>query len=171
MNKSRLLSTVAECKIQASFLFKSLRSLDTKKALDSAKRLKVLPEFKNLSTDEIIKADVKRKHALAVISFEKGFKSWSELKCQLPFIRGGFLNQWFKSYDDAKSYLESNRGYLLPFQRQFFVCDSDYIDNLGLNSKDKDWELIAFDWVNPTNQEAWQRLYKKWMIIQGGRHA
>lgn len=171
MNKPHPAYSVEECKIQASMLLKSLRSDDLQKAYFSAKRFLVLPEFKNLSFEEIIKIDIKRKQALAVIAIEKGFKSWSELKCQLPFIRGGFLNQWFKNYGDAKNYLQSNGGFLLPFQNQYFVCDNDYINNLGFNSEDKDWQLINFDWVQPKNKEAWQRLYKKWMAIQGGsRH-
>lgn len=166
MNKSHPPFSVEECKIQASVLLKSFRSSDMQKVLSVAKRLQRLPEFKYLSCEEIIKIDIKRKQALTVIAIEKGFKSWSELKCQLPFIRGGFLNQWFKNYDDAKNYLQSNGGFLLPFQNQFFVCDGDYINNLGFNSEDNDWKLIDFDWAKPNDQAAWQRLYKKWMSIQ-----
>jgi hypothetical protein len=168
MNKPHPSFSVEECKIQASILLKSLHSSDMQKAYSSAKRFQKLPELKNLSCDEITKSIIKRKDALTVIAIEKGFKSWSELKCQLPFIRGGFLNQWFKNYEDAKLYLTSNDGFLLPFQNQFFVCDSDYINNLGLDSEDQDWKLIDFDWARPKNKEAWRRLYKKWIAIQGG---
>jgi hypothetical protein len=167
MNKPHPAYSVSECKIQASILLKSLRSSDTPKALATAKRLQLLPEFKNLSCEEIIKIDVKRKSALTVIAIEKGFASWSELKCQLPFIRGGFLNQWFKNYDEAKAYLQAHGGFLFPYQKQFFVCDQDYINHLGFNAEDKEWKLIDFDWAKPKNKEAWQRLYKKWMSIQG----
>ena len=170
MNKSKSSYSVSECKIQASILLKALRSSDTKKSFAAAKRLQALPEFKKLTCEEIIELDVKRKSALAVIAFEKKFSSWTELKCQLPFIRGGFINQWFKSYEDAKSYLQSNGGFLLPFQKQFFVCDRDYIHYLGFNPDDNDWKLIEFDWAKPINKAAWQRLYKKWMIIQGDSH-
>jgi len=170
MNKPRTAYSVSECKIQASILLKSIRSSDLQKALASAKWLQILPEFKQVSCDEIIKIDVKRKSVLNVIALEKGFDSWSELKCQLPFIRGGFLNQWFKNYDDAKSYLQSNGGFLLPYQKQFFVCDQNYINHLGFNAEDNDWKLINYDWVKPKNKEAWQHLYKKWMKIQGERH-
>lgn len=93
MNKSHPSFSVEECKIQASILLKSLRSSDKQKAYSFAKRFQKLPELKNVSCDEIIKKIIKRKEALTVIAIEKGFKSWSELKCQLPFIRGGFLNQ------------------------------------------------------------------------------
>lgn len=129
-----------------------------------------MPELKNLSLKEIIQADIKRKHALAVIANEKGFKSWTDLKCQLPFIRGGFLNQWFVNYTEAKSYQQLNGGFILPFKNQFFICDADYINHLGFNTEDQDWKLIGYDWVNPNNQDAWKRLYKKWMKIQGASH-
>ena len=85
----------------------------------------------------------------------------------MPFIRGGFLNQWFANYLQAKSYQQINGGFLLPFKKQFFICDADYINNLGFNAEDNDWQLIGYDWANPANKAAWQRLYRKWMHIQG----
>jgi len=170
MNKSHKSFSVKECKIQASILLKSLHSNQLTQIMQAAKRFQQLPEFAEISLETIAHAEIKHKNALAVIALEKGFASWADLKCQLPFIRGGFLNQWFKNYDDAKSYLQSNGGFLFPFQNQFFVCNSDYLNNLGFNSEDSDWKLIKFDWVKPKDKEAWKRLYKKWMAIQGGSH-
>lgn len=170
MNKPRKSFSVDECKIQASILLKSLYSNNVESSHQAAKRFQILPEFSSFSFVEIIQADIKRKHALAVIAVEKGFTSWTDLKCQLPFIRGGFLNQWFASYAEAKSYHQRNGGFLLPFKKQFFICDADYINNLGFNSEDRDWKLIGHDWVNPSNKDAWQRLYKKWMQIQKVNH-
>lgn len=171
MNKPNKSFSVDECKIQASILLKSLYSNHLENSHQAAKRFQNLPEFKNLSLSEIIKADVKHKHALAVIANEKGFKSWADLRCQLPFIRGGFLNHWFSNYVEAKSYQKLNGGFLLPFKDQVFICDANYINHLGFNSEDPDWELIGYDWINPNNKIAWQRLYKKWMKIQEADHA
>ena len=170
MNKLHKSFNVNECKIQASILLKSIHSSDPELSQKSAKRFHHLTEFKNLTITEIIQADIKRKHALAVIASEKGFQSWSELKYQLPFIHGGFLNHWFANYADAKFYQQSNRGYLLPYKNQFFVCDTDYIKHLGFDSEDPDWRLIEFDWANPADKAAWQRLHKKWMKIQEKNH-
>lgn len=167
MNKQHKSFSVAECKIQASILLKSLKSNDLELAKKIAKRFQRLPDFENFSIEEIFQIDIKRKHALALIAIEKGFKSWAELKCQLPFIRGGFLNQWFANHAEAKSYQQKNGGFILPFQNQFFVCDANYINNLGFDAEDSDWKLINYDWSSPSNKEAWQRLYKKWMKIQG----
>jgi hypothetical protein len=171
MNKPHKSFSVDEYKVQASILLKSLHSPDIEISQKAAKRFQRLPDFGTLSLEEITQADIKRKHALAVIALEKGFISWADLKCQLPFIRGGFLNQWFAHYDEAKSYQQLNGGFLLPFKNQFFICDADYIINLGFDPEDADWKLIGYDWAQPNNKEAWQRLYKKWIIIQGGRDA
>lgn len=170
MNKLHKSFSVDECKIQASILLKSLYSNQTANSHQAAKRFQILPEFKNLSFSEIIKADIKRKHALAVIAIEKRFKSWADLKCQLPFIRGGFLNQWFAIYAEAKSYQKLNGGFILPFKNQIFICDADYINHLGFDAEDQDWKLIEYDWICPANQDAWHRLYKKWMKIQDASH-
>lgn len=166
MNKSQKSFSVKECKIQASILLKSLYSDDCEKSRQAAKRFQRLSEFKKFSLDEIIKTDIKRKTALAIVAIEKGFSSWAELKCQLPFVHGGFLNHWFVGYQQAKAHLKSYGGFLLPYKKQFFICESEYINNLGFSSEDPDWQLIGYDWVNPDNQEAWIRLYKKWLLIQ-----
>lgn len=171
MNKVHKSFSVNEYKVQASILLKSLHSPKIESSQKAAKRFQRLPEFGNFSLEEILQSDIKRKHALAVIAIEKGFTSWADLKCQLPFIRGGFLNQWFANYAEAKTYQQLNGGFLLPFKNQFFICDADYIINLGFNAEDPDWTLIGHDWANPSNKEAWQRLHKTWMKIQGGSHA
>ncbi|STY28579.1 Uncharacterised protein [Legionella wadsworthii] len=165
MNKPPKIYNVEEYKIQASILLKSLRSANQFIAQNAAKRFQNLPEYQNYSIEEI-QAAVKRKHALTVIAKAKGFNSWSDLKCQLPFIRGGFLNHWFAYYAEAKRHQSIEGGYLLPFKNQYFICDADYILNLGFKADDLDWKLIGYDWVKPRNIEAWQRLYQKWMKIQ-----
>lgn len=159
--------SINECKIQASVLLKSLHSKDIDISTRAAKRFQQLPLFAKLSPDVLVTMDIKRKNALAIIALEKGFNSWPDLKCQVPFIRGGFLTEWFTNYSDAKSHLQLKGGYLLPYKNQIFICDANYINNLGLNADDHDWKLIGYNWVNPVNHEAWQRLYKKWMKIQG----
>ena len=86
MNKPHPTFSVNECKIKASILLKSLQT-DGDQSKRSAKRFQRLSEFQN-ATCSFIKDHAKHKHALTVIALEKGFASWAELKCQLPFIRG-----------------------------------------------------------------------------------
>ena len=49
-------------------------------------------------------------------------------------------------------------------KNQFFICNSDYIKQLGFDPDDPDWKLINYDFANPADQTAWRRLYKKWML-------
>lgn len=168
MNKLHKSFSVDECKIQASILLKSLRGSDAEKA---AKRFKRLPEFSNLSIADILQKDIKRKHALLLISIENGFNSWFDLKMQVNFIVGGYLNLWFTNHTEAKSHLQtSGNGFLLPYKKQFFICNANYIKQIGFEPNDPDWKLIGYDWAVPDDKEAWRRLYKKWSQSKGGCH-
>lgn len=71
------------------------------------------------------------------------------------------LNRWFTNYADARSSLQSEGGYLLPYKNQFFVTLGEGIRELGLNPDDPDWQLIEWDWVNPKDIAAWNRLNEK----------
>lgn len=166
MNKSRKPFTIEECKIQASILLKSLHGSNAEKA---AKRFKRLPEFANLSIPDILKKDIKRKHALLLIAVENGFNSWIDLKMQVNFIVGGYLNVWFANYSEAKSHLQSTGGFLLPYKNQFFICNANYIKQIGFEPDDPDWKLIGYDWVVPDNKKAWQRLYMKALEMMIGK--
>ena len=72
-----------------------------------------------------------------------------------------FLNRWFSNYEDARRALRSEGGYLLPYRRQFFVCQAEAIRTMGLDPYDEDWEKIGFDAARPVDKEAYQRLREK----------
>lgn len=72
-----------------------------------------------------------------------------------------FLNRWFPSYEDARRSLESEGGFLLPYRRHFFVCESEAIRAMGLEPDDPDWERIGWDCVRPVDMQAYQRLHEK----------
>ncbi len=166
MNKLRKPFTLEECKIQASILLKSLDSTDIKIAEKSARRFQRLPEFSTYSIAEMFvlkkeKKQIKHKHALEVIARENKFNSWADLKVQINFIINGYLNAWFAHYAEAKSHLQSNGGYLLPYKNQFFICNKDYINQLGFDADDPDWKSIGYDWVKPLNITAWRSLWHR----------
>ena len=50
-----------------------------------------------------------------------------------------FLNRWFNTYEEARAVLESDGGYLFAYRHQY----------------------IGFDWVQPTDRNAWERLELK----------
>lgn len=167
MNKSRKSFSLEEYKIQASILLKSLRGSDSAKA---AKRFQRLPEFTKLSVAEILQQKIQRKHALQLIALEHGFRSWVDLKIQIKFIVGGYLNSWFTNYAEAKAYLQQHGGYLLPYKNHFFICNAQYIRQIGFNPDDPNWKLIEYDWAEPADKSAWKLLYQTWSQFTGGRH-
>ena len=111
---------------------------------------------------------IQLKTALALIAKTSGYSSWRDLKQTLEtneqfcFPQGSaFWNTWYASYADARKHLESHGGFLLPYQKQFFICDIHYIENLGIRRTDPDLERVGTDWVKPLDAEAWKRLLKK----------
>jgi len=72
-----------------------------------------------------------------------------------------FINRWFARYEDARKSLETEGGFLFPFNDQFFVTESEALRELGMDPGDPDWERIGHDWVRPLDAEAMQRLLEK----------
>ncbi len=72
-----------------------------------------------------------------------------------------FLNRWFKTYEEARSVLDGEGGYLLPYKQQFFVCEAPAVKAMGLDPEDPDWERIGRDCARPTDEQAYQRLRAK----------
>ena len=68
------------------------------------------------------------------------------------------LNRWFTTYEEARSVLESDGGYLLPYRDHYFVTEREGIRALGLNPDDPNWERIGWDWVHPRDTRAWELL-------------
>jgi len=75
-----------------------------------------------------------------------------------------FLNHWYKTYDEAKTDLDRDGGFLFPYGSQFFVTTASAIRELGLDPDDPDWEEIGWDWVQPKNPGAKERLVEKRLI-------
>lgn len=152
-------------KTQASLLLKAARSSDLVKKEQAIERIQSVFKISLLPS-------VKLKHALATIAHENGFNSWTDLKICVQqstekafeqFFTNGFLNKWFANYTQAKLHQCKERGYLLPHKHQFFICEAPYIQNMGLDPEDPDWELIGWDWVNPGCKKAKERLLEKWV--------
>lgn len=72
-----------------------------------------------------------------------------------------FLNRWFSSYEEARRSLEAEGGYLLPYRRQYFVCEAEVISALGLDPEDPDWERVGRDCARPADAQAYERLREK----------
>lgn len=72
-----------------------------------------------------------------------------------------FLNRWFSNYEAARESLESEGGFLLPYKRHFFVCESEAIRAMGLDPEDEDWERVGRDCARPADRDAYERLREK----------
>lgn len=74
------------------------------------------------------------------------------------------LSHWFTTYEEARSFRESQGGFLLPYRMHFFVTTGEAIRELGLDPEDPDWRRIDWDWVRPADLEAWERLEAKRLL-------
>ncbi len=111
---------------------------------------------------------IQLKQAYEIIAKSAGFSSWRELKgvlddteCFCPPKGRTYWNTWYSSYEKALAHLDKDGGYLLPYQRHYFICDSHYIESLGIAKDDSDLQKVGVNWVEPKDPEAWIRLLKK----------
>ena len=177
-------SELDEYKTQAVLLLKQLRSDDSQVSFKAAERFQQLPHLLNTTVAEIAASDeVKLKHALNVIALEHKHDNWADFKQLLerkenfraklkdqytlvyPQRCSHIMNGWHPNYDSAKDELKEIGGYLFPYKNQFFICDRGYIHTLGLDPDDPDWKLIDWDWVQPADQAAWERLNTKLLEV------
>ena len=169
-----------ESKIKASILLKDLRSDSAERNAAAAARFRKIPRFANLSIEAVraSRDTVRRKHALAVIAVERGFSSWNAWKdhCHperparptefdheklFRGLRATFLNRWFVDYGLARESLADSGGYLFPYRNQYFICETGFIEALGLDPDDPDWERIGWNCVEPADAAAWDRLLSR----------
>lgn len=108
------------------------------------------------------------KEAFALLASQAGYASWREMKEVVeahellrPKHASAIWSVWYSSKEEATKHLEENGGYLLPFQKQFFICDDDYILNLGIALDDPDLAKVGHDFSDPNDFDAWQRLLEK----------
>lgn len=168
-----------EYKIRASILHKQLKRGDPEQAQSAARRFQRLSHLAGLPVQAIVarKDAIQRKHALAVVALENDYTSWADLKHHVerqekrealrqrsahtmlyPPRCSGYFNTWYAHHEQARDHLAKEGGYLLPYRHHFFICGRSYIETLGLDPDDPDWERIGWDWAQPADREAWERL-------------
>jgi hypothetical protein len=181
-------NNLEEYKIRASILHKQLRRGNPEQAQSAAQRFQRLSHLARLPVQEIVqrKDEIQRKHALAVIALENDYASWADLKGhferleKLAALRqsyaytplyprrcAGFINDWYASHEKARTHLVRDGGYLLPYRHHFFICQRPYIEVLGLDPDDPDWERIGWDWARPADRAAWERLNARLAAYEG----
>jgi hypothetical protein len=133
-------------------------------------RVRKLRELKDGSDAELAEQTLRR-HCLAALARELGFEGWPHLVAIIEgkrdddfgtlLYKPGHWNIWSASYDEARTIRSEHGGYLLPYKHQFVIVDRYFIETLGLDPDDADWEAIGRDWVKPASMEARERLYAK----------
>ena len=164
---------IRELKVRAELLHKQIQAGDPR----ALARLRALAEFRRASPETLamLAPTIRRRQCLATIAAELGFASWPEMKAVLtgeesdngfgnllcPMNCSAHLNHWCKTYLEALSFQKQHRGYLLAFRNQYLVVDRYYIESLGLDPDDRDWQALGFDWVRPRDVAARTRFYAK----------
>lgn len=155
-------------KARARVLHKKARASDA----TALSRLRRIPELSTLD-DAALASSVKRRHCLTALAMEMGFTGWPHARTVLDGAEGDFgtllhvdrggayWNIWSASYEEARTIREEHGGYLLAYRRHFLIVERYYIEGLGLDPDDEDWERIGRDWVRPRDPEARRRLYAK----------
>ncbi|MDA0261147.1 MAG: hypothetical protein O3A21_02960 [Proteobacteria bacterium] len=144
------------------------------------KRLRMLADFRSAAA-ATMPAAVKRRHCLAVIAREFGFRGWPHAVQVLAGERvedfgtllypqrcGVHINIWSASYDEAKQIQARHGGFLLAYKRQYLIVDDDYIRTLGLEPRDPDFDAIDRDWAGPEHGKVRARLYGKVIAASSG---
>lgn len=135
----------------------------SRSSIESLKiRAKLLQKSKKKSGKEI-----QLKDALQVIAKAKGFDSWRELNANFeetdlfnPAHWSAQWKVWYSTVDEARTNLKASE-FLLPYHKQFFICDVHYIQALGITPEDSDLKTIGNDWTIPQNKNAWERIVQK----------
>ena len=116
--------------------------------------------------------EIQLKDAFQIIAKAAGFESWRELSSN--FEETDFFNPshwsaqwkvWYGNLDEARAHLEEDK-FLLPYHKQFFICDIYYIEALGISEDDSDLKLIGHDWTRPQNKAAWSRVVARIRDVQ-----
>jgi hypothetical protein len=132
--------------------------------LESLKiKAKLLQKAKKKAGKEIALKD-----ALQQIAQLSGFENWRDLKENFEenqvfeiSMSSAHWHVWYASYNEALKHLHETGGFLLPYQKHFFICNEDYIKELGLAMSDNDLLRVGNNWAEPQDKEAWLRLKAK----------
>ncbi|MCA9641370.1 MAG: hypothetical protein KC492_11770 [Myxococcales bacterium] len=177
-NEAAAQDPVKELKLRAKFLHRAVMRSDPA----AVKRLRALPELRRADDAAIVAqgGELRRKHCLAVVARECGFPSWEHALRALSgdveifehgtllYSSSGVLNHWFTSYAEAHAaWADARRdgvAYLFAYKRDYFVTGVAFVESLGLDPDDPDWQALGWNWVKPANVEARARLFYKRLL-------
>lgn len=150
-----------ELKTRASFLHKKLKLADPAGL--------ILVEKLSRKRQWTIPTLWQHKHCLNLIAARYGFQDWQHAHqvfsgaSKLGDDFGdfwhqdmGFTNHWFSDYQEAQDYLsEHPRCFLLPYRRQYFVTESEYLEALHLPANHTAWNQYQHNLCLSYGSEFW----------------
>ena len=109
------------------------------------------------------------KEAYVILAKSAGYESWREMKNNIEqyalFRPSGasllYWNNWYSTYEEAKSHQKEGTDFLLPHEQHFFLCGKDHIEALGIPPEDSDLKKVGTDWHFPKDKVAFERLKEK----------
>lgn len=148
------------------------------KAIKSGKQLIKQPKRSPVGIKLPDRQEIQLKHCLIYIAQELGFKNWHHAQHILSgsnnqislgmgkffYPKGAsyFINEWFSDYQEAKQVLdalETSTAWLLPYNNQFIIVKSNYIDIFKLdNQTSLLWTTVRYDMVASYNTLAWDQI-------------
>lgn len=162
-----MIEAIDELKIRAQLLHKGCREQD----VGALRRIAALPGG--------APAELQRKHCLRAVARELGFRDYPHAAAVLggddhedygkllwPGRCSGFMSNWFTDHREASEARALRGGYLLPYMRQFFIVTREFIEVLGLDPDDVDWERMAWDWARPRDPAARLRLLARLLAFE-----
>jgi hypothetical protein len=115
------------------------------------------------------------KQALEESARKRGYTDWRDLKRNLVWMDAVYpqgssrmLNLWFSTPAEGRGYLRAKGGTLIPYGKQCFICDADYLAQLGFDRNDPDLKAVGPDWSEPAQATAWQRLEARLLKPRNG---
>ncbi|MGZ3692618.1 MAG: hypothetical protein ACXVAX_14005 [Pseudobdellovibrio sp.] len=110
---------------------------------------------------------IQLKEAFNIIAKASGFGSWQDLKETLdanevfcPHGHSSIWKTWYSSYEQAVHELKKTDGYLLPYVKDFFICDQNYLSFLGVDPQSSLVKEVGRNWVEPQSTKALQEVIK-----------
>jgi len=120
--------------------------------------------------------EINIEHARTTLAREVGFKTW-QMATEVLEGRsvpgddfGDFwystatdvmLSHWCRNYQEARAVQEEEGGFLIPYRRHFAVVEKAYIEILGMDADDPDWQVVGHDVAQPRDKMGYRRLVSR----------
>lgn len=112
---------------------------------------------------------LKLKEAFEILARTAGFSSWREWRSRLDqhdlLLWSKASAHWHTWYSDraaARAHLSrAPQSFLLPYEKDYFICDLDYLRSIGIEESHPDVQAVGRDWSEPADENAFRRILER----------